>query len=260
MPFSKNQLDNLVASNGNVVNTDGQKIGGIGTIYLDDTTGEPEWVTVKTGLFGASQSFVPLRGADVVGNDIQVDYDKDVVKDAPRIDADGDLTPEQEQQLYQHYGLTSATSSGYTAGDVDDDRDRDAVGYDTSGPTTDDAMTRSEERLNVGTRSQEAGRARLRKYVVTENVTQTVPVSREEVRVEREPITDANVGAARSGPEISEEEHEVILREERPVVEKEAVPVERVRLGTETVTDQETVSEEVRKEQIDTDINDERNR
>ena len=257
MPFSKNQLDNLVAANGDVINTDGQKIGGIGTIYLDDTTGEPEWVTVKTGLFGASQSFVPLRGADVVGNDIQIDYDKDVVKDAPRVDADGDLTPEEEQRLYDHYGLTSARSAGYTAGDVD--RDRDTVGYDTSGPTTDDAMTRSEERLNVGTRSQEAGRARLRKYVVTENVTQTVPVSREEVRVEREPITDDNVGAARSGPEISEEEHEVILREERPVVEKEAVPVERVRLGTETVTDQETVSEQVRKEQIDTDINDERN-
>ena len=89
---------------------------------------------------------------------------------------------------------------------------------------------------------------------MTENVTQTVPVSREEVRVEREPITDKNVGAARSGPNISEEEHEVVLHEERPVVEKEAVPVERVRLGTETVTDQETVSEDVRKEQIDTDL------
>ncbi|HVD18966.1 MAG TPA: YsnF/AvaK domain-containing protein, partial [Propionibacteriaceae bacterium] len=92
------------------------------------------------------------------------------------------------------------------------------------------------------------------KYVVTENVTQTVPVSREEVRVEREPITDKNVGAARSGPNISEEEHEVVLHQERPVVEKEAVPVERVRLGTETVTDQETVSEDVRKEQIDSDL------
>ena len=115
-------------------------------------------------------------------------------------------------------------------------------------------MTRSEERLNVGTQAAETGRARLRKYVVTENVTQTVPVSREEVRVEREPITDANVGDATSGPDISEEEHEVVLREERPVVEKEAVPVERVRLDTETVNDEVTVSEDVRKEQIDTDV------
>jgi uncharacterized protein (TIGR02271 family) len=114
-------------------------------------------------------------------------------------------------------------------------------------------MTRSEERLSVGTRAEEVGRARLRKYVVTENVTETVPVTHEEVRVEREPITDANIGAAMDGPAISEEEHEVTLHAERPVVEKEAVPVERVRLGTETVTDQETVSADMRKEQIEVD-------
>jgi uncharacterized protein (TIGR02271 family) len=114
-------------------------------------------------------------------------------------------------------------------------------------------MTRSEERLDVGTRSEEVGRARLRKHVVSENVTQSVPVSHEEVRVEREPITDANVGAAMDGPAISEEEHEVTLRAERPVVEKEAVPVERVRLDKQTVADQETVSADLRKEEIEVD-------
>src|SRR5215218_3506030 len=277
MPISKDQLGNLVASNGDVIGRSGEKIGGIGTIYLDDISGEPEWVTVKAGLFGASESFVPLSGARIAGNDIHVGYEKETVKDAPRVDANGNLSPEEEQQLYVHYGLSGTQSTGYQTGDVDYDTglsgtqssgyqtaevdgniDRATEGYDTSGPTTDDAMTRSEERLNVGTRSQEAGRARLRKYVVTENVTQTIPVSREEVRLEREPITDANVGAAVSGPEISEEEHEVILHEERPVVEKEAVPVERLRLDTETVTAQETVSEDVRKEQIDADIDDDR--
>ena len=80
-------------------------------------------------------------------------------------------------------------------------------------------MTVSEERLNVGTQRREAGRARLRRYVVTENVTQTVPVQREEVRLEREPITEANRGAAVSGSEISEDEHEVVVHEERPVVQ-----------------------------------------
>jgi uncharacterized protein (TIGR02271 family) len=112
-------------------------------------------------------------------------------------------------------------------------------------------MTRSEGRLHAGTGAVPAGRARLRKYVVTENVTRTVPVSHEEVRVEREPITDANRGAALGGPDITEEEHEVTLNAERPVVEKETVPVERVRLGTETVTEQQEVSEQVRKEQIE---------
>ena len=114
-------------------------------------------------------------------------------------------------------------------------------------------MTRSEEELRVGTTEREAGRARLKKYVVTENETRTVPVKREEVRVEREPITDANVGDATDGPSISEEEHEVVLHEEEVVAEKRAVPKERVRLDKDVEVDQETVSEEVRKERIDID-------
>jgi uncharacterized protein (TIGR02271 family) len=286
MPITQEQLRNL--SGGNVVTTSGAKIGGIGQIYLDDSTGDPSWVTVKTGLFGTSESFVPLEGADTSGDDIVVNYDKDTVKDAPRVDDDGSISPEEEEALYRYYGLsgsydtdtsddttTTNTDTSYTSGvgttdrggvgtsdrDLDTDvRDHDAVGHDTSGPTTDDAMTRSEEQLNVGVQKREAGRARLRKYVVTENVTQTVPVSREEVRIEREPITDANVGDATAGPSISDEEHEVILHEERPVVQKEAVPVERVRLDTETVTENVQVSEEVRKEQIDTDLDEGRNR
>ena len=152
--------------------------------------------------------------------------------------------------------------SGYREGGVRDDRDRDgvyddvqgrAVGHDTSGPTTDEAMTRSEEQLRVGTESREAGRARLRKYVTTEQQQVSVPVSREEVRLEREPITDANRGEAYDGPAISEEEHEVVLHAERPVVDTEVVAVERVRLGKETVTDTERVAGEVRKEEIELD-------
>jgi len=139
------------------------------------------------------------------------------------------------------------------AGDHRPDQSDRTVGYDRSGPTTDDAMTRSEEQLTVGTARHESGRARLRKYVTTETVTQTVPVSHEEVTLHREPITDANIDAATSGPAISEEEHEVVLHAQTPVVQKEAVAVERVRLDKETVTEQQTVSEELRKEQIELD-------
>jgi uncharacterized protein (TIGR02271 family) len=124
------------------------------------------------------------------------------------------------------------------------DQVSDAPNIDADGPVTDDAMTRSQEQLRVGTEPVEAARARLRKYVVTENVSTTVSVSHEEVRVDREPVTGANRDAALSREPISEDEHEVTLRAERPVVPEEAVPVERVRLGTETV------SETVRKEQI----------
>ena len=280
-----------------VYDQSGDKIGSASEVYLDDDSGQPEWVTVRTGLFGTKESFVPLRDADLTDDGLRVPVSKAQVKDAPRVDTDGHLSPQEEQQLYDHYGLgsgqgtttgttgnigttgvagtgrtdrdeTTAGTAGVagvagtagTSGRTDRDGDgvRDdvqgrAVGHDTSGPTTDEAMTRSEERLNVGTRSEEAGRARLRKYVVTENVTETVPVSREEVRVEREPITDANVGNALDGPAISEEEHEVTLHAERPVVEKEAVPVERVRLDKETVSDSERVSADVRKEEVEVD-------
>jgi uncharacterized protein (TIGR02271 family) len=268
-------LDRVIGRD--VYDETGSKIGSASEVYLDDQTGQPEWVTVKTGLFGTKESFVPIRDADLTDDGVRVHVSKDKVKDAPKIDTDGHLSPQEEEELYRYYGLGGSMSgtetAGYqttettttsgmagtgTTGRADTDRDGvfddvegRTVGHDTSGPTTDDAMTRSEERLNVGTQRTEAGRARLRKFVVTENVTQTVPVSREEVRLEREPITDANIGNAMDGPAISEEEHEVVLNAERPVVEKEAVPVERVRLDKETVTDQETVSGSVQKEQIE---------
>jgi uncharacterized protein (TIGR02271 family) len=114
-------------------------------------------------------------------------------------------------------------------------------------------MTRSEEELRTGTERHATGRVRLRKWVETENVTVTVPVQREQVRIEREPITDANRDAAMAGPDISEEEHEVTLYEEQPVVDKVTVPRERVRLDKDVVTDEEHVSEELRKERIEVD-------
>jgi uncharacterized protein (TIGR02271 family) len=244
-----------------MVDPAGDKLGTIDAIYLDDETGQPEWATVTTGLFGTKQTFVPLSQAQAMGDTIQVPYDEAQVKDAPNMAADGQLSQDEEAALYRHYGLDYSehrSDSGLPAGERDQDRDGiyddvqdTAVGRDTSGPTTDDAMTRSEEELEVGTETRERGRARLRKYVTTEQQQVTVPVQREEVRVEREPISDANLDAATSGPEISEAEHEVTLREEEPVVEKRVVPRERVRLDTDTVTEERQVSEEVRKEQIE---------
>jgi uncharacterized protein (TIGR02271 family) len=252
-----------------MVDPGGDKLGTIDAIYLDDKTGQPEWATVTSGLFAAKAAFVPLAQAQDMGDSVQVPYVKQQVKNAPTMRADGQLSQDEEAELYRHYGLEYSehrSDSGLPAGtgqDVDPrDRDRDgvyddvqdrAVGRDTSGPTTDDAMTRSEEELRVGIQTRERGRARLRKYVVTETQQVTVPVQREEVRVEREPITDANIDAATSGPAISEEEHEVTLREEEVVVDKRAVPKERVRLDTDTVTDERQVAEEVRKEHIELD-------
>jgi uncharacterized protein (TIGR02271 family) len=261
-----------------LVGSDGDKIGSIDDIYLDRETDQPEWAVVTTGLFGTKRTFVPLSDAETHENGIRVPFEKATVKDAPNIDPDGELSQSEERTLYQHYGRDygahdggsgvldrdtaqtdlDAGTTGTTRGDVDVDRDstRGEVGgpgHDTSGRNTDDAITRSEEELRVGTTEREAGRVRLKKYVVEDQVTETVPVRREEVRVEREPITDANVDAALDGPDISEEEHEVVLHEEEVVAEKRTVPKERIRLEKDVETEQREVNETVRSERVDVD-------
>lgn len=242
------------------VDRDGDKIGKINQVYVDENTGRPLWATVNTGLFGTSETVVPLQDATREGDGVRVGYEKAFVKDAPRVDAEGGIGPDDQDRLYDYYrlsgtgaGMGAGTETGTRTGTYDDVDARSTTGHDMSGPNTDTAMTRSEEQLHVGTQNVETGRARLRKYIVTEEQNVTVPVSREEVRLEREPITDANVDQAMSGPELSEEEHEVVLNEERVVVDKETVPVERVRLDKDTVTENERVSEEVRKERIELD-------
>jgi uncharacterized protein (TIGR02271 family) len=261
-----------------VYSSNGDKIGKVGQLFLDDETQRPEFITVNTGLFGTNETFIPVADAELSGDRLTVPFDKDKVKDAPNVAADGGhLDQDEERRLYEYYGLSYSEHSsdtglaGGVGGGVDTGYDRTdtttgysdtdnrseftgterSAGHDLSGPNTDDAMTRSEEQVSVGTTQEQAGRARLRKYVVTEQETHTVPVRKERAVLETEPITDGNIGDATSGPDISEEEHEVTLHEERPVVQKETTPVERVRLGKEEVTDEQTVTEEVRKERIE---------
>ena len=257
------QKDDLLAKRGqDLYDRSGDKIGSLDEIYLDAETGAPEWALVNTGLFGTKSTFVPLRDATEDGGNLRVPYEKAQIKDAPKVDPDGELSQQQEAELYRHYGLDYSQSrsdsglpEGGTGAGTTETTSGDAgtVGHDTSGPTTDNAMTRSEEELRVGKTEHESGRARLRKYVVEDQVTETVPVRREEVRVEREPITDANADDAMDGPAISEEEHEVVLHQEEAVVDKRAVPKERVRLDKETEVEEQQVSENLRKEEIEVD-------
>ena len=131
-----------------MVDPAGDKLGTIDAIYLDDETGQPEWAAVTSGLFGTKAAFVPLAQAQDTGDSVQVPYDKQQVKNAPTMRADGQLSQDDEAELYRHYGLDYSehrSDSGLPAGTPDD---RDTVGRDTSGPITDDAMTRSEEELD----------------------------------------------------------------------------------------------------------------
>ncbi len=282
---------------------DGDKVGKVEQVFLDDNSGEPTFLTVNTGLFGAKESFVPVKDARQDGDRVVLPYQKDVIKDAPKVDADQHLSPQEEEELYRYYELNydngrgadrdrdltdrdrdlndrdrnAAAGTAGTAGvagaaagrDGDRDRDltdrdrglvdqdrRDVADRDRDLTDRDDAsVVRHEEQLKVGTQERETGRARLRKYVVTDHETVDVPVEREEVSVERTPIRD---GQARTGT-IGEEEVEVSLHEERPVVEKEAVAVEEVSLNKETVRDTQRVEADVRKEQVDVETDTDRN-
>jgi len=300
------QIDRLLSQGANVLSGDGEKIGSIGQVFVDNEAGQPSWVTVRTGLFGMSESFVPLEGARLEGNDIVVPYNKNQVKDAPRIDADRPLEPAEEDRLYQHYRMDSGRTytdadtadaasatrqdasgteraetrdatgtAGYAATppttrqdttgtdraqirdatDTDRAETRDATGtagYGTATPTTDAATPPTTRQDTTGIDRAETrdatGRGRLRKYVTTETVTRTVPVQREEVRIEREPIAEEDRDEVSNRPASDDE---VILHEERVIVTKETVPVERVRIVTETVADEVTIREKVHKEHFD---------
>jgi uncharacterized protein (TIGR02271 family) len=217
-----------------IVDIDGAKLGKIHDIYLDTGTDQPQWLAVK---IGAVVALVPFTGAKTQGNVMRVAYTMDRIQEAPTVDDAESLSHDDEAGLYRHYGLEQPDGD---------------CGHDLSGPTTDHAMTRSEEELVVGTATVETGRARLRKWVETEPVTRAAVVSHEEVRVEREPITDANRDRALRGPEISEEEHELVPHEQRPAVQEAVVAKERVRLAKETVTSETEINDELRKERIET--------
>ncbi|MBR7677140.1 PRC and DUF2382 domain-containing protein, partial [Streptomyces daliensis] len=277
-----------------VYDPDGDKIGSVEHVYVDDRTGRPDWVTCKTGLFGSKETFVPLAGARRQGSDLHIPYSKEMVKGAPNMDADQHLDRSEEEQLYRHYGLDRRTGMG-----TSDERGMDAgtgtgtgagagagaggmaatgagagagTGRGTGGSASDmrepamarstdkgdewsdkESMIRSEEQMHVGTEEHEVGHARLHKYVVTEHVTKEVPVSHEEVRVVREPINEADRPRSAS---IEESEIEVTLHAEEPTVRKDTVAVERVRLDTEKVTEQQEVSADIRKEQVEYDTKD----
>ncbi|WP_026313563.1 PRC and DUF2382 domain-containing protein [Actinomadura flavalba] len=285
--------------NTTVTGRDGSKIGDVRQVYLNDETGEPEWVTVNTGWFGSRESFIPISAASREGDELHVPYDKQLIKDAPHVDADEHLDREAVNDLYRHYGMRAPnrgipgqagpSGEGRTQGDRRRN-ERSAAGTDaaqrdqmdpsqealmgTPGTTADSdtsrartgkadpnrtnraaddhahhpiEMIRSEERMSVATERTEAGRVRIRKTVDVEQVRESVHVSHEEITVERMPINDAAPGEI----DLSADEQEIILHSEKIVINKETVPVERVVVRTETVTEEQVVQDELRKEHVE---------
>ena len=238
-----------------VFGVNGVKLGTLENIYVDDSSGSPEWLEVQSGMIRKHHSFVPVNGLVEQDETVRVAYPKEVIDEAPSPQSDGAgrLSAEQEDALsryYAPYGFhPPVTMSGQVAGGPEVESEAPVVG----GVPADGAMTRSEEQLSVSTATREAGRAHLRKSVETEHVSGSVPTRHEGVHLEREPITDQNVDQAMAGPALSDADHEEILFEEVPVVEKTVVPKERVRMVKDETVRSDVVDADVRKERIDTD-------
>lgn len=254
--------------------SNGEKLGDVQEVFVDDHSGQPTFVEVKHGLFGMSSSLVPLKGHRLQGEDLQLAFPKDRIKDAPDVNADEGLTPEEQNRIFEHYGIAGAQNQNeYVADDRRDERhagtteaagvagttaaaDRDHADLDrdrveTDRAADDNSIVRSEEQLDVEKEQVQSGKARLRKYVVEDKETVEVPVTREEVRVERTPISEADAENFRG--EIGEDEASVVLNEERVDVNKRTVPVEKVSLEKDQVTETERHTETLAKEQIETD-------
>lgn len=250
-----NTTDFDAVTGSTVYDSAGDKVGKVDQIYISNTTDLPVWVAVKTGLFGSSKSLVPLAGARHDGDRLDVKVTKDAIKDAPHLDADGGTSQEQNTELLRHYGLTDETAGWDNYGKHNAAANQAPPVGTAAGAnaerTVDNgkpSVVRSEEQLNVSTERVQSGTARLRKYVVTEQETITVPVEREVVEIVREPVANARPGET----QIGEDSAEVTLHEDKVTAHKDTVPVERVGLDVNTVKDTETVSDNVRKEQIDT--------
>jgi stress response protein YsnF len=269
------------AIGGHAYGQDGERIGTVEHFFVDDRTGAPTWAAVTTGLFGTRHSIVPAVDASYVDGGLRLHVTKDAVRAAPHLSGDH-LDPSDEAELRRHYGLDTAlpatpdvaprTDPGTPAVRATDTAETPVVAAAPPPPASatsagDGGMVRSEERLQVATERVAATRARLVKYVVTEEVQITVPLRREEFRIEEIPIDAPDPGPGESlvGPGEAVDAapttspipvvsaglpEEIVLHAERPVVTVEVVPVERVRLRTEVVTGSEQVTDQVQREQI----------
>jgi len=258
-----------------VVDQDAVTVGTITAFYLDRATGLPTWALVHTGWFTDAQTVLPLTHAVESNEEIRLPYPKAFIQQAPPIQAHQELSPDDEVVLSAYYELDDhrgaiadrrlgAESAVPGAAGVSTAPAQPAArpsraapesppvpALATQGPVE---VVRSEEELQVGVRSRRR-RLRLRKYVVTEYLTRAIPVRREEVRLEELPAPTEPAGEPDEQPTVQAAGEqpllEVVLHREEPVIQLRVVPHERVRLFKDVVTEQRTVTEDIRKEQID---------
>lgn len=239
-----NQISQLKGSK--VLDKNGEVIGTLVNVWVDQHE-KPVWYSIASGMFGLNANFAPTQGSKINEEGIWVDYTKEKVHGSHAIDMDGDLTDAEAMQLYEYYGMSMNTTGGSTSGSVQmtEPRSHQATNTTQTDDDNDDhGMTLSEEEVEVHKERHETGRVRLKKYIVTEDVTMTVPVKKEKVKIVREPAE----GMDGKDIELGEGTTDITLSEEEVHLEKRVVPKERVRLEKEEYTEEEKVTGQVRKE------------
>lgn len=240
-----------------VVDAQGSRVGPVENLWLDPATDQPEFVAVKTGTLMGRTHLVPLADAQIddTNHQLRVPYRQDQIKNAPHFPDDADLSEEEEEGVYRHYGLRRSEAPSATGlasgGGMTEQQQTGTRSQAQPAPANQDqeTLTLAEEQLRVEKRPVEAGRARLRKVVRTERVSQPVELRREEVTIERVPASGAQVPR----DAFQEQTIEVPLTREEAVVEKEAQVTEQVRVDKTVETEQRTVGGEVRREEVEVD-------
>ena len=243
-----------------VYDRDGEKIGKVEDLFVNEKD-EPEYLGVQMGLFGLSgTTLVPweICRRDEAQERIEVEAEKDLVKNAPSFDEDGAITSDYEREIHDYYGLRNGEGfedRGAYGSYYSDEKDADLEDRGEARDEDELTVQRTEEELRAGTREREAGEVNVRKRVRTDREQVRVPKKREEVTVERVPVSEEEGKRMAAGAEIVEDEDEirVPIIEEEVVVEKRQVVKEEVRLKKDVVEEEEVVEEDVRKEEVEVD-------
>ncbi|HUA28071.1 MAG TPA: YsnF/AvaK domain-containing protein [Streptosporangiaceae bacterium] len=275
------QAEQLIGSR--VIEGNGHVVGTVQQIFTDDKDGTPVWARIRAG---TRELFVPLGGSRATEDGLSVPFDTQKIMSSPDVSVERHMSVAQTDELNRHYGVTVPAQGGPPDGDAgrgpaqrnmaqagqprpgeagpDEDipggpargenqrgeaRRGEADGRD--GHRGADFLIRTEERVDVGTEMRESGRARMHKYVDTEPVERTVHAYHEEYDIERVPIS----AEEQVRGEIGDAELEIILHEERPVLRKQAVAVERVRIKIRRVEEDRTLRDEIRKERVEIEPN-----
>ncbi len=240
-----------------VMTQDGKKLGSVDNVWIDDSTSQPEFVGVKIGRFMGHTHIIPLADANSESTTITIPYSEDQVKNAPHYADDQELSPSDEDQIYQYYNLDRSTNqspTGLATGETTGGTMSAASDQRDTGTNTAQINTAAEE-LVVGKRTEQAGNVRLRKVVRTDHKEVPVELRREDVEIERIPAGQGNVA---NKHDFQEQEIDVPMSREEAVVDKEVRSTGGVRVNKTAQTETQTVEGEVRSEDVevvdDTDV------